>query len=94
MTRTITVRGRGAAPARPTEALLTLEVTAVRATAAEAFTEAEGRNAALDALCERLGIAAEDRTTTSTSVHEFREQPDEPIAWRASYSTTVRLHDP
>jgi uncharacterized protein len=94
MTRTITVRGRGFAPARPTEALLTLEVAAVRATAAEAFAEAASRNAALDALCERLGIAAEDRTTTSTSVHEYREQPDEPVSWRASYSTTVRLHDP
>jgi uncharacterized protein YggE len=94
MTRTITVRGRGVAPARPTEALLTLEVAAVRATAAEAFAEAETRNAALDALCERLGIAVEDRTTTSTSVHEYREHPDEPVSWRASYSTTVRLHDP
>jgi uncharacterized protein len=94
MTRTITVRGRGVAPARPTEAVLTLEVAAVRATPAEAFAEAETRNAALDALCERLGIAAEDRTTTSTSVHEYRENPDEPAAWRASYSTTVRLHDP
>jgi uncharacterized protein len=94
MTRTITVRGLGVAPARPTEAVLTLEVAAVRPTAAEAFAEAETRNGALDALCERLAIAAEDRTTTSTSVHEYREQPDEPISWRASYSTTVRLHDP
>jgi uncharacterized protein len=94
MTRTITVRGQGVAPARPTEALLTLEVAAVRATAAEAFAEAATRNAALDALCERLGIAAEERTTTSTSVHDYREQPDEPVRWRASYSTTVRLHDP
>jgi uncharacterized protein len=94
MTRTITVRGRGVAPARPTEALLTLEVSAVRPTAAEAFAEAASRNAALDALCERLGIGVEDRTTTSTSVHEYREHPDEAIRWRASYSTTVRLHDP
>ena len=94
MTRTITVRGRGVAPARPTEALLTLEVAAVRPTAAEAFAEAESRNAALDALCARLAIAEEDRTTTNTSVHEYREQPDEPVSWRASYSTTVRLHDP
>jgi uncharacterized protein YggE len=94
MTRTITVRGLGVAPARPTEAVLTLEVAAVRPTAAEAFAEAETRNAALDALCERLGIAAEDRTTTSTSVHEYREHPDEAVRWRASYSTTVRLHDP
>jgi uncharacterized protein len=94
MTRTITVRGRGVAPARPTEAVLTLEVAAVRPTAAEAFAEAASRNAALDALCERLGIGVEDRTTTSTSVHEYREHPDEAIRWRASYSTTVRLHDP
>jgi len=94
MTRTITVRGRGVAPAQPTEAVLTLEVAAVRATAAEAFAEAETRNAGLDGLCERLGIAAEERTTTGTSVHEYREQPDEPVSWRASYSTTVRLRDP
>ena len=93
MTRTITVRGRGVAPARPTEALLTLEVAAVRPTAAEAFTEAASRNAALDALCERLAIGEQDRTTTSTSVHEYREGPDEPIKWRTSYSVTVRLHD-
>jgi uncharacterized protein len=94
MTRTITVRGRGVAPARPTEAVLTLEVAAVRPTAAEAFADAEARNAALDGLSERLGIGAENRTTTSASVHEYREHPEEPIAWRASYSTTVRLHDP
>jgi uncharacterized protein YggE len=94
MTRTITVRGHGVAPARPTEALLTLEVAAVRPTAAEAFAEAESRNAALDALCERLAIGAHDRTTTSTSVHEYREGPDDPLRWRASYSLTVRLHDP
>jgi uncharacterized protein len=94
MTRTITVRGRGFAPARPTEALLTLEVAAVRPTAAEAFAEASSRNDALDALCERLAIGEQDRTTTSASVHEYRESADEPIRWRASYSTTVRLHDP
>jgi uncharacterized protein YggE len=94
MTRTITVRGRGFAPARPTEALLTLEVAAVRQTAAEAFAEAATRNAALDALCERLGIGERDRTTTSTSVHEYRESIDEPVRWRASYSVTVRVHDP
>jgi uncharacterized protein YggE len=94
MSRTITVRGLGVASARPTEAVLTLEVAAVRASAAEAFAEAETRNAALDTLCERLGIAAENRTTTGTSVHEYREQPEEPVSWRASYSTTVRLHDP
>src|SRR5206468_1097254 len=52
------------------------------------------RKAALDALCEHLRIAARDRTTTSTSVHEYRESMDEPVTWRASYSTTVRLHDP
>jgi len=94
MTRTITVRGLGVASAQPTEAVLTLEVAAVRPAATEAFVEAETRNAALDALCERLGIPVEDRTTTGTSVHEYREHPDEPVSWRASYSTTVRLHDP
>jgi len=94
MTRTITVRGLGVASAQPTEAVLTLEVAAVRPAATEAFAEAETRNAALDALCERLGIPVEDRTTTGTSVHEYREHPDEPVSWRASYSTTVRLHDP
>ena len=49
MTRTITVRGRGFAPARPTEAFLSLEVAAVRPTSAEAFAEAAERQAALDA---------------------------------------------
>jgi len=94
MKRTITVRGRGFAPARPTEALLTLEVAAIRRTAAEAFADAATKNAALDALCDRLAIDEGDRTTTSTSVHEYREGMDEPVRWRASYSVTVRLHDP
>jgi uncharacterized protein YggE len=94
VTRTITVRGRGFAPARPTEALLTLEVAAVRPSAAEAFVEAASRNTALDALCERLAMGEQDRTTTSTSAHEYREGIDDPIRWRASYSVTVRLHDP
>ena len=92
--RTITVRGRGFAPAQPTEAILSLEVAAVRPTAAEAFAEAGRRHAALDVLCERLGIAASERTTTNTSVHEYRESVEEPVSWRASYSTTVRLRDP
>jgi uncharacterized protein YggE len=94
MTRTITVRGRGFAPARPTEALLSLEAAAVRPTAAEAFGEAAKRHAALDALCARLGVDERERTTAATSVHEYREQPDEPVSWRASYTTLVRLHDP
>jgi uncharacterized protein len=94
VTRTITVRGRGFAPARPTEALLSLEVAAVRPTAAEAFAEAAERHGALDALCEGLGIDEHARTTTGTTVHEYREQPEEPLSWRAAYATTVRLRDP
>ena len=93
MTRTITVRGRGLAPARPTEVLLSLEVAAIRPGAADAFAEAATRHTALDALCERLGIGEQERTTTGTSVYEYREQPDEPVSWRASYSTVVRLRD-
>jgi uncharacterized protein YggE len=93
MTRTIVVRGHGFAPARPTEVLLSLEVFAVRPTAAEAFAEAAKRHGALDGLCEQLGIDEAHRTTTGTSVHEYREQVEEPISWRASYSTLVRLRD-
>ena len=93
MTRTIVVRGHGFAPARPTEAVLSFEVAAVRPTAAEAFAEAAKRHAALDALCERLGVDERERTTTGTAMHEYREQAEEPISWRASYSTVVRLRD-
>ena len=56
MTKTIVVRGHGFAPARPTEAVLSLEVAAVRPAAAEAFAEASKRHAALDVLCEQLGV--------------------------------------
>ena len=93
MTRTITVRGRGFAAARPTEVFVSFESAAVRPSPAEAFAEAGKRHAALDALCEQLGIAEDRRTTTGTAVHEYREQADEPLSWRASYSTVVRLED-
>jgi uncharacterized protein YggE len=93
MTRTIVVRGHGVAAARPTEVLLSLEVAAVRQTAAEAFAEAAEREAALGGVCERLGIDEGRRTTTGTAVHEYREQAEGPLQWRASYSTLVRLDD-
>jgi uncharacterized protein len=93
MTRTITVRGRGFAPARPTEVVVSFESAAVRPTAAEAFAEAGKRHAALDALCEELGIDEVRRTTTQTSIHEFREQVEDPVSWRASYSTAVHVQD-
>jgi uncharacterized protein len=93
MTHTITVRGRGFAPARPTEVFVSFESAAVRPTAAEAFAEAGKRHAALDALCAELGIDESRRTTTNTSVHEFRERIEDPVSWRASYSTVVHLQD-
>jgi len=93
MTRTITVRGRGFAPARPTEVVVSFESAAVRPTAAEAFAEAGKRHAALDALCAELGVDESRRTTTNTAVHEFREQIEDPLAWRASYSTVVHVQD-
>jgi uncharacterized protein len=93
MTRTITVRGRGFVSAQPTEVFVSLESAAVRPTAAEAFGEATRRHAALDALCEELGIDERRRTTTGTSVFEYREQVEDAISWRASYSTVVHLED-
>ena len=93
MTRTITVRGRGFAPARPTEVVVSFESAAVRPSAAEAFAEAGKRHAALDALCEKLGIEESRRTTTNTAIHEFREQMEDPISWRASFSTVVHVQD-
>jgi uncharacterized protein len=94
MTRTITVRGRGFARARPTEVFVSFESAAMRPTASDAFAEATRRHAALDALCEELGIDERRRTTTNTSVHEYREQMEDPLSWRASYSTVVHLDDP
>jgi len=93
MTRTITVRGRGFVSAQPTEVFVSLESAAVRPTAAEAFGEATRRHAALDALCEELGIDERRRTTTGTSVFEYREQVEDAISWRATYSTVVHLED-
>jgi uncharacterized protein len=93
MTRTITVRGRGFAPAQPTEVFVSFESAAVRPTASEAFAEAGRRHAALDALCEELGIDESRRTTINTSVFEFRERVEDPVSWRAAYSTVVHLED-
>jgi uncharacterized protein len=93
MTRTITVRGRVFVSAQPTEVFVSLESAAVRPTAAEAFGEATRRHAALDALCEQLGIDERRRTTTATSVFEYREQMEDAISWRASYATVVHLDD-
>jgi uncharacterized protein YggE len=93
MTRTITVRGRGFAPARPTEVVVSFESAGVAPTAAEAFAEAGKRHAALDALCGELGVDEARRTTTGTSVHEFREQMEDPLSWRASFATVVHVQD-
>jgi uncharacterized protein YggE len=93
MSKTITVRGRGFVSAQPTEVFVSLESAAVRPTAAEAFGEATRRHAALDALCEQLGIDERRRTTSAMSVFEYREQLEDAISWRASYSTVVHLDD-
>jgi uncharacterized protein YggE len=90
----VKVRGRGNVPARPDEAILTLEVVAVADSAVEAFSDASERAAALDGVLDEASVAAEARSTVGTTLDEFDEYEDGRVVrhrHRAAHAVSVRL---
>jgi uncharacterized protein len=91
---TVKVRGHGTVSVRPDEAIVTLEVVSVADSAADAFSDASERAAALDGVLDEAGIAIDARSTVGTTVHEFDEYADGRPArhrHRATNTVNVRL---
>jgi uncharacterized protein YggE len=94
---TIVVRGRGSASGRPDEAVVMLEVAAVREAAAEAFADVAERSAALEQVCDEFEIAEEARSTAGIAVYEHHDYDGEGgtrTRQRAANRLTLRLADP
>jgi uncharacterized protein YggE len=94
---TISVQGRATVPGTPDEAVVAVELRALRPTSQEAYAEVAERSGRLDALCDSLGIAGTARSTQGVSVQEQREHDG--TTWRhrgylASNTVLVRLADP
>ena len=86
----LTVRGEGVARGVPDEALVTLEVSVVRARPEEAFEEAAHRSGMLEQLLDELAVEAGDRSTVGITIGEEREYEGGRTVLRG-YSATNRL---
>ena len=94
---TVTVRGEAVVPGRPDEAVVSLELAAVRATAEEAYEDVAGRSGALDQACSAVGIDPSARSTAGVTVQEHREYDErgrpEHRGYVASNRVVIRLED-
>jgi uncharacterized protein YggE len=94
---TLTVRGRAAVPAVPDEATVALELSALQPSADAAYRDVAGRNVALGALCDELGIAAAARSTAGVSVGphvEYVDGREQHRGYRSVNRVLVRFEDP
>jgi uncharacterized protein YggE len=87
----VTVLGRGIVRTQPDEAMLTLTVEATKPTPAEALDDVAERGRELTALCDELGIAAEQRVTAGATVAERVEHDREGRPQHRGYLATNRL---
>jgi uncharacterized protein len=94
---TLTVRGRAAVPGVPDEATVAFELSALRATAEEAYDQVAGRSQTLMALCDELGVGARARSTAGLVVGpqvEYVDGREHHRGYRAVNRVHVRLEDP
>src|SRR5687767_3755328 len=93
---TLTVRGEGIARGVPDEALVTLEVSVVRARAEGAFEDVAHRRGMVERLLDELAVEPGGRSTSGITIGEAREYEDGRSVLRG-YSATnhvvVRLRD-
>jgi uncharacterized protein YggE len=94
---TITARGLATVPGTPDEAVVAVDLSALKPSSAEAYTEVAERSARFEELRASLGIPDERTWTQGVSVREEREHDG--TAWRhrgflAAMRVLVRLEDP
>ncbi len=93
---TLAVRGVGVVPGAPDEGVVTIELTATRATESEAYDEVAERNRALVDVYKRLDLSEARRT--GVTVRERTEYDDEGRPRHLGYSAVavaeVRVTDP
>jgi uncharacterized protein YggE len=88
---TVTVRGEAVVAGRPDGVTVGLELSAVRASAAEAYDEVAGRTEVLDVLSEELGIAAADRSAVGVTVQPHHEYDGRGNAEQRGYAASNRV---
>ena len=70
---TITVRGEATASGTPDEAVISVELTALRSTPEEAYEDVAERSAALTTVLDELDVPSEARTTAGVTLREQRD---------------------
>jgi len=96
-TPTVTVRGYAAVRAEPDEALLWVNLTALKNTSGAALSDVAARSNGLTDLLDALGVAQADRVTTGVTVGEEFDHTQTGrrfLGHRARSSVAVRLTDP
>jgi uncharacterized protein YggE len=94
---TVSVRGLGSVAAAPDEAVVTVELAAIKKTRDDAYADVASRTQALDTLCAELEIEPARRTTSGVSVGEYYEwdgKKQQLKGFRAATSQVFRLPDP
>jgi uncharacterized protein YggE len=95
---TIRVRGHAVVPADPDDAELSLELSAVRPTPDDAYTDVAARSERLEALFDELEIGPEARSTAGVAIQEHREYDQQGRPQHRGYvaasRVVVRLSDP
>jgi uncharacterized protein YggE len=95
---TIKVRGHAVVPADPDDAELALELSAVRPTPDDAYTDVAARSERLEALFGELDIRREARSTAGVAIREHREYDQQGRPQHRGYVAAsrviVRLGDP
>ena len=94
---TVSVRGRGSVATRPDEAVVSVEISALKRSREDAYREVAERSQKLDGLADELGIDARRRTTSGVSVAEhFEWEKNRNVSkgFRASTRIVYRLEEP
>jgi uncharacterized protein YggE len=91
------VRGEGFAPGHPDEIVVALDVSAVRASAEQAYDDVAVRSETLSTLLDELGIEAAARSTAGVSIQPNVEWDEhgrsEQRGYHASNSLVIRTPD-
>ena len=88
---TVTVRGEAVVPGQPDGVTLALELSAVRASAAEAYDDVAERSEVLSRLFEELDIPAAGRSTLGVSIQQHHEYDERGRAQPRGYAASNRV---
>jgi uncharacterized protein YggE len=96
-TPTVTVRGEAAVRAEPDEAILSVTLSALKASPGPALADVSRRSEAFLALLDELHVAKGDRSTTGVTIYEEFDHTRagrRSLGHRAAARVVVRLTDP